>query len=53
MLDRQEMEELSAWIFSAEQANNVGERIRLTFMEDSRINCHVRFTDKLSRKIHG
>ena len=35
MLDRQEMEELSAWIFSAEQGNNVEERIRLTLMEDS------------------
>ena len=35
MLDRQEMEELSAWIFSAAEANNVEERIRLTLMEDS------------------
>jgi len=40
MLDRKEMEELSAWIFSAEQANNVEEQIRLTLMKDSRINCH-------------
>ena len=39
MLDRKEMEELSAWIFSAEQANNVEKRIRLTLVEDSRINC--------------
>ena len=41
MLDRQEMEELSAWIFSAEQAKNVEERIRLTLLEDSRINCQT------------
>ena len=32
MLDRKEMEELSAWIFSAEQANNVEEQIRLTYL---------------------
>ena len=42
MLHRQEMEELSAWIFSPEQANKVEERIRLTLMEDSRINCQTR-----------
>ena len=39
MLDRKEMEELSAWIFSAEQANNVEEQIRLTLMKDAKINC--------------
>jgi len=39
ILDRKEMEELSAWIYSAEQANNVEKRIRLTLVEDSRINC--------------
>ena len=39
LLDRKEMEELSDWIFSAEQAKNVEERIRLTLKEVSRINC--------------
>ena len=39
MLDRKEMERLSAWIFSAGQANNFEEQIRLTLMKDSRINC--------------
>ena len=39
MLHKKGMEELSAWIFSAEQANNVEERIRVELMEDSLINC--------------
>ena len=37
MLDRKEMEELSARILSAEQANNVEEQIRMTLMKDSRM----------------
>lgn len=37
MLDRREMEELSARILSAEQANNVEEQIRMTLMKDSRM----------------
>lgn len=38
MLDRKGMEELSAWIFSTEQADDVEQRIRLKLIEASRIN---------------